>query len=475
MASFENNFDVIVVGAGTGGAIAARFAAQSGLRVCLIERKPATLTPEKICGDAIGSEVFDMLGVAHPNGKELSCHIKGVKLYPPDLKNPLTLIHSKFAGYVVDRLSFGQRLLKEALDAGVSRFLAKTMALDLIYDGDSVAGVRARLDNGDQVELKAKIVIDGSGLYSSLRRKIKSDKVENHFEKEDAVLCYREIVHFPTKAQKVKNPEYITIILDKERAPGGYVWYFPKNDHALNIGLGVYMDYKGSLKNFFKKHAFDVFIETDQVEILSSGGGVVPVRRPLWSCADHGIMFIGDAAFHVNPLHGGGIDPSMRAGYHAAMTAVKAVKNNDCSLNSLWDYNVAVMRSFGAEFAGLDVLRRVMQSFVNDDLNFGLDKGLLSADEILGIANDGSIRLSFRDLAKKAYCGIGRPRFLLIMNYLRARMNAVVSLYHNFPESPDMQAFETWKRKVIREYDKTEKLRAKVEARKQSKKYKSNV
>ena len=35
----ETNFDVIVVGAGTGGTTAARFAAKSGLNVCLIDRK----------------------------------------------------------------------------------------------------------------------------------------------------------------------------------------------------------------------------------------------------------------------------------------------------------------------------------------------------------------------------------------------------------------------------------------------------
>lgn len=470
MATNENFFDVIVVGAGTGGAIAARFAAKNGLRVCLIERKPKILTPAKICGDAIGSEIFDRLNIAHPRGEELSCHIKGVKLYPPNLKKAVTIIDKRYAGYVVDRLTFGQRLLKEALDAGVAEFLDNTMALDLIYDDDAVVGVKARLGNGEQVDLNARIVIDASGLYSSLRKKIKSGFVEHGFEKEDAILCYREIVHFPTKAQKVKDPEYITIILDKKRAPGGYVWYFPKNEHALNIGLGVYMDYKEKVKEIYRKHAFDAFIETDQTDIVSSGGGVVSVRRPLWSCADSGIMFLGDAAFHVNPLHGGGIDPSMRAGYYAAMTAVKAIKKRDCSLNALWDYNVAIMKGFGAEFAGLDVLRKVLQSLSNDELNFGIGKGLLSAHEILEIAKQGNLRLSLWGLANKAVRGISRPGYLLKLNALRIRMNEMVRLYHDFPENCNIQAFENWKRKVIREYEKTEKLRAELKARKRHKK-----
>ena len=464
MDGFKKEFDVIVVGAGTGGAVAARFAAENGLKVCLIDRKPETLDPAKVCGDAVGSEIFDLLGIAHPRGEELSCHIKGVKLYPPDMRRPLVLIDPKFTGYIINRSLFGRRLLKEALDAGVSRFMHDTKALDLICHNGSVAGVKVRLSNGDTAELGAKIVIDASGLYSVLRKNIKSDIIENNFKKEDAVLCYREIVDFPTKAQKVKDPDYITIILDHKRAPGGYIWYFPKNEHSLNIGLGVYMDYRDRVRELYKKSVFNEFVNTKEFEILSSGGGVVPVRRPLWSCADSGIMFVGDAALHVNPLHGGGIDPSMRAGYHAAMTAVKAIGKGDVSLNALWGYNSAVMKSFGSEFAGLELLRRVLQSLTNADISFGLNKNLLNAEEVLYIAKTGNIKPTLGKMALKAFRGFSRPGFLLNLNYLRIHMNQVITLYRNFPGSNDIEEFESWKQKVGEQYKKinflTEKLRS---------------
>ena len=37
MENIQKNFDVIIVGAGTGGTTAARFAAKKGLNVCLID------------------------------------------------------------------------------------------------------------------------------------------------------------------------------------------------------------------------------------------------------------------------------------------------------------------------------------------------------------------------------------------------------------------------------------------------------
>ena len=458
MEPLKKDFDVIVVGAGTGGTTAARFAANEGLSVCLIERKPETLKPPKICGDAVGKEIFDILDIAPPEGDELSCHIKGAKLYTPNREKSITMIDPKQTGYIIDRLRFGQRLLQEALDAGVEQFLDKTTALDLVYDGDSVGGVRVKLENGEKVNLSSKVVIDASGLYSPLRKKIKSDLIENDFDDTDAILCYREIVQFPTQAQEVKDVDYISIILDQEKAPGGYIWYFPKNEYALNIGLGVYMDYGGKVKDLYRENVFKEFIDTDKVEIHSSGGGVAPVRRPLWSCADDGIMFVGDAGLQVNPLHGGGIDPSMRGGYYAALTAADAIEKGDYALETLWNYNVKIMRGFGAEFAGLDLLRRVLQSLSNADLNFGLEKNLLTASEILEIAESGDLSLSLWDMAFKAFKGMSRPDLLLDLNYLRIHMNEIIKLYRNFPEVYDPQKFESWKLKVKDEYDKIKKM-----------------
>ncbi len=451
-------FDVIVAGAGTGGTIAAYFAAKNGLNVCLIDKKPETLEPAKICGDALGNEIFDILGIAHPAEEELSCHIKGIKLYSPDREKCYVIVDPKITGYMIDRLKFSQRLLKDAIGAGVVRFLPNTKVLDVVTDGGTVVGVKTKSDRGEEMTIHAKIVIDASGLHSPLRKKIKSELIENDLSNDDAALCYREIVTFPTKAQKIKDPDYLTIIMDQSKAPGGYVWYFPKNECTLNIGMGGHMDYGARVKELYKSEVFSVFVNTDEVEVLSSAGGVVSLRRPLWSCADNGIMFVGDAAFHVVPLHGGGIETSMRAGYHAAMTAVKAVENKDYSLNTLWEYNVRIMKGFGSECAGLDLFRKAVQSFSNNDLNFVLKKNLVTVSELLDMSKRGSFYLSFGKMMVRALRGISRFRLLLKLNYLRTRMARVVTLYRNFPESNDIEQFKSWKSKVQQEIDSTSRL-----------------
>ncbi len=456
MENIQKSFDVIVAGAGTGGTTTARFAAKKGLNVCLIDGKQRAKIGDKICGDAVGNEIFDILKINHPKNEELSCHIKGAKLYSPNLKRCISLIDPKQAGYIVNRLEFGQRLLNEALDAGVAQFLDKTIALDLLYKNGTVNGLRVKLKNGEKINLNGKIVIDACGFYSPLRKKVKSSLIEKQILKEDSILCYREIVNFPQKDQEVKDPEYITIILDQEKAPGGYIWYFPKNETSINIGIGTFMEYRGKVKDLYKKNVFQEYVKTRNINIISSGGGVVPVRRPLWSCADDGFMLVGDAGCQVNPLHGGGIDPSMRAGYHAANSAIHALEIGNNSVNELWGYNYNIMTSFGAEFASLDLLRIVLQSLSNDELNFGLEHDLLSGEEILEISSTGSLNLSLVDMAVKAFKGISRPNLLLDLNFLRIKMKEIAKLYKTFPDK--VEQFPEWKEQIIEIYDKIKKM-----------------
>jgi len=456
METLQKSFDIIVVGAGTGGTTAARFAAQKGLNVCLIDRKERSQIGDKICGDAVGSEIFEILKINPPQGDELSCYIKGAKLYPPNMKKCLTLIDPKQVGYIVNRLEFGQRLLKEALDAGVKQFLDNTIALELLYKDNFISGLKVRLDNGEKVDLNAKIIIDASGFNTPLRKQAKNPLIEREISKEDAILCYREIIKFPKQDQEVMDPEFISIILDQEKAPGGYIWYFPKNKFSLNIGLGVFMDFGGKVKEFYHENVFKNFIKTSNYEILSSGGGVAPIRRPIWSCVDNGFMLIGDAACHVNPIHGGGIDPSMRAGFYAANIAAQAIERGDFSIQKLWDFNYEIMTGIGAEFAALDLLRRVLQRLSNNSLNFGLEKDLLTGEEILQVTSTGSLNLSLLEMATKAIKGIANPKLMLDLNYLRIRMNEIIKHYKNFPKN--CEDFEVWKNKTIEIYDKVEKV-----------------
>ncbi len=440
-------FDVLVVGAGTGGSIAARFAAKAGLKVCLIDTKPEAKIGEKVCGDAVGGEIFDILGIAPPKSEELSWQVKGARLLSPDRQTSIDMVDKSQAGYIVNRREFGQRLLKEAIAAGSVDFRDRTFAREFLIESGAVKGIKAReKDQSESVELRAKVTIDASGYHTPLRKSFTSPFIEQDIdEAANSILCYREIVDFDAAGDF--DPNYIVITLDQEQAPGGYLWHFPKSATALNVGIGTYPKFNRQLKKMYYDYAFQPIVKNRHFTVQARGGGLVTVRRPISSAVEDGVMFVGDAAAQVNPLDGGGIDPSMRAGAIAAKTAVAAIQANNVTKVGLWPYNVEFMRSIGAQFGALDVLRLGLQNLTNEELSFGLKNQLVESKDILDIAGKGGTELGLFDMVTRAIRGIMKPDLLATLAYIMRKMKEMKTLYSQYPDNP--QSFMAWNQKML--------------------------
>jgi len=435
-----NYYDIVIVGAGTSSTIAARFAASNGLKVCLIDANKKEQIGNKVCGDVVLSSIFDFLKINPPQADEILSMKKKVKLYSSDLQYHLTV---KIPIYLVDRLRFGQKLLRDALDSGVAEFLDNSKVMDLTYKNGNVNGVTVRLKTGEKVTINAKIVIDGSGAHSIVRKKIKSDIIQNEISKDDLVICYREIVQFNDNLPPNMPTDSLTVVLDSDNIPGGYFWYFPKSDTVVNLGLGVLLHQKSNLKHIYQNFVLNKFLSRKNYKVLSSGGDIVPLRRPLPSCADNGIMFIGDAGCHVNTANGGGIHTGMTAGYYAAMMAKKAIEAEDYSLKKLWDYNCLLMNDFGIGHATNDIARLLIQHITTDDFNYIVKKKLIDDNELIQMYYGKIISPSIKQLVLKLYKGISKPKLLLKLNYILKQMKQINRHYLKYPQ--DFSGYETWR------------------------------
>ncbi|MFX1590978.1 MAG: geranylgeranyl reductase family protein [Promethearchaeota archaeon] len=435
-----NYYDIVIVGAGTSSTIAARFAASKGLKVCLIDANKKKQIGNKVCGDVVLASIFDFLKINPPQADEILSMKKKVKLYSSDLQYHLTV---NIPIYLVDRLRFGQKLLRDALDSGVAEFLDNSKVMDLTYKNGNVNGVTVRLKTREKVTINAKIVIDGSGAHSIVRKKIKSDIIQNEISKEDLVICYREIIQFNDNFRPNLPKDSLTVILDSDKAPGGYIWYFPKSDTVANLGLGVLLNQKSNLKQIYQNLVLYRFLNIKNYKILSSGGDIVPLRRPLPSCADNGIMFIGDAGCHVNTANGGGIHTGMRAGYYAAMIAKKAIEAEDYSLNKLWDYNCLLMNDFGIGHATNDITRLLVQHITTADFNYIVKKKLIDDNELTQMYYGKIVSPSSKQKVIKLFKGISKPKLLLKLNYLLKMMKQINRHYLQYPQ--DVSGYETWR------------------------------
>ena len=218
-------FDVLVVGAGTAGCLAAKTAAEAGLKVCLIESKKREEIGVKVCGDALGEHHLSNLGLEKPQGGELEKKIEGLQIYSPDQNTVFTIADKDFVGYILNRRLFGQWLLKKATDEGAA-LMDSTQFLEPVLEKGFVTGAKVRSSTSKTVELKSKVVVDASGFMAVVRHKLPEDmNIDREIENEDVEACYREIRQLK---QENENTKYCEIYLNGKITPGGYTWIFPK-------------------------------------------------------------------------------------------------------------------------------------------------------------------------------------------------------------------------------------------------------
>ena len=437
-------FDVIVVGAGTAGCLAAKTTADAGLKVCIIERKRREEIGEKICGDALGEHHLKTVGLEKPQGGELEKRTEGIKIYSPDLETVFTIKYEDYVGYMLNRHLFGQWLLKKALDKGAI-LLDSTQCLEPIIEKGLVTGVSARnMKTSENVQLKGKAVLDASGFLAVIRRKLPTEMgIENEVANEDVEACYREIRQL---REESKNTEFCELYLNQKVTPGGYTWIFFKGGAKVNVGVGVCMrDKFPNPKNQFYKHVLTKPLFEGSL-LLNGGAWYDPTRRSLDNMVGNGVAILGDAACLVNPIHGGGIGPSMLSGYLAGKTIIEALEKGDVSQKFLWPYNHKYMELYGTKQAWLDVFRMLLLTTRDEDLNYGMKCKLLTEDDVLKASLGEEFHLTVTDTAKRVFRGIKRIRFLNKLRFTVNLMRQVKVHYGNYPETPEN--FEQWRMKT---------------------------
>jgi geranylgeranyl reductase family protein len=449
-------FDVVVVGAGTAGCLAAKTTAEAGLKVCVIERKMREEIGEKVCGDALGEHHLRNLGLEKPQGGELEKRIEGIKIYSPDMQTTFTIAHEDFVGYLLNRRLFGQWLLRKAVDAGAT-LMDETLCLTSLIEKGYVAGVEAKnLKTGKNVHLKSEVVVDSSGFVAVVRHGLPEQMgIDAEIANEDVEACYREIRQLK---QETAQKSFCEIYLSQKVTPGGYTWIFPKNSAKVNAGLGICMK-KGfpNPKNQFYKHVLSRPLFEGSL-LLNAGAWYDPTRRPLDNMVGNGVAILGDAASLVNPIHGGGIGPSMLSGYYAGRSIVEALERGKPSKEALWQYNCKYMETYGAKQAALDIFRLLLIASRDEDLNYGMYYKLLTEEDVLKAGLGDDFHLKTTETARRVFRGLKNVRFLNKLRLTVNTMKKVRAHYKNYPESPS--EFKKWKSQTLNLFKEAkEKLR----------------
>lgn len=321
--------DLVVVGAGPAGAMAAATAARGGLRVVLLEKR--RLPRHKPCGGGlpvpVQAELLDLVPEAVVD-TQVRCmrHSWGfAEAVEAAIDPPGTAAECSRGLWMVQRPRFDQALVQRAAAAGARVLEGHSFtALE-----STAAGVELRLlqrDSGGgaaiERRLRARHVIGADGASGAVAASVglrSSPRV--------ALAMELEVPHRWQPGDPLLRADLLH--LDYGVLRRGYAWVFPKADH-LNIGAGEFHGRfrdarrdpgaRARLRAAIDGYAAALGVDPGRLAGLRAHAHPLPFwdgPEPLHS-PDGRVLLVGDAAGLINPLFGDGLLHAIRSGRLAA-------------------------------------------------------------------------------------------------------------------------------------------------------------
>jgi digeranylgeranylglycerophospholipid reductase len=369
-------YDVIVVGGRVAGSVSSLFASKSDLDVLMIEKRQEIGVPLQ-CAEATTEKTFETIGIK-PSDKYVRTEVHGGDLFSPDGTN-FRMDGDNEKGYVLDRKVFDKSLATESANAGTN-IMVKTTVKDLIIRNGKVCGVIAK-HLGETMEIESDLVIAADGIESNVARMAGLNSL---WGLNDMCSC----VQYKMTGIET-DPHFMQFHFGNKVAPGGYIWIFPNDEGVTSVGIGVRSSKQTAydyLNNFVKSKFNGKIIE------INVGG--VPVSGNIKKTYTDGLMVVGDAAGHVNPITGGGIDLAAICAKIAGSVAADAINNNDTSSKSLKKYEELWKDEIGDLIKRSLKYRKVFDKLTDDELNAlarfmkGKDLDSITTRNLLGLLKE---------------------------------------------------------------------------------------
>jgi electron transfer flavoprotein-quinone oxidoreductase len=361
----SSKYDVVVVGAGPGGSLAAKTAVEMGLKTVFIERgrKPGDKAssgcglPPRMWREFDFMKEMDMPSVKimyqtlHMLDESLNERFT-MRWSPSDLGEYAEA--REFFQVNVYRRYFDQFLARLATEAG-AELRTSTLVTNVIKDSEGrVAGVIT--DRGEKIEADVTIAADGAisqiAYQAGLREKWKQDEITL------VVDC-----DFEASRRKmdevIGSDEYGNHVYVSPLYPATYVATMPEGFH---VGFGQWLGrFTGRssrkpyeyLQNAVNSRPLKRFLEKVQAKPREFHAHLLPwMPRVPTKTFGNGIMLVGDAAGFPCPLEAEGVDYAMVSGRIAAQVAAEAITNEDVSVTGLQLYERRWKNStIGEEFS----------------------------------------------------------------------------------------------------------------------------
>ena len=327
--------EVVIVGGGPGGAVAAMCLLREGLRPVIVEKEafPRYHIGESMTGEA--GNLLRRMGLEDRMLQDRHPQKQGVRVFGGTGRNAwfVPVMGRAADGSLEDghtwqvrRSGFDRMMLDEALARGAE--LLPGRAVDVLRSGDDhrVHGVRVHMRDGGVQEVRSDLLIDASGQQTFLAHQgVASQRRLGRYDRQIAVFSQVANTIRDAGPREMHGDNTLIFYASKFR----WAWFIPLDDEVVSVGVvipGAYFVERGeSRHDFLLRELRELHPELSRrlpdLTLLEEARAIPNYSYHVSRFSGPGWLCIGDTHRFIDPIFSFGLYVSMREAELAAPIA----------------------------------------------------------------------------------------------------------------------------------------------------------